>query len=182
MGHLAINPKKHWSGGTVSTSSMTTQRNVPLFFMKYIITRSKMLLMMTTIMRMIVDAHLTGSDDSSDYNKPLQAYSWQWQLQYADHDDRTLSNHCIWRNCILDLAASLLIVITNWETGTLFGCMPNNLVFVNAGSRLGELRSLTDLYDIKMILIGTPGCFDSCCRASMMYVSSHIDYQHNTVH
>lgn len=38
--------------------------------------------------------------------------------------------------------------------GTFVGCMPNNFVFVNAGSRLGELRSLSDLYDIQLLLIG----------------------------
>lgn len=42
--------------------------------------------------------------------------------------------------------------------GTLLGCMPNNFVFCNAGNRLGELQSLRDLYDVKLLLIGMHTC------------------------
>ena len=38
--------------------------------------------------------------------------------------------------------------------GTLMGCLPNNFLAVNAGSKLGELKALTDLYDIRIILAG----------------------------
>ena len=38
--------------------------------------------------------------------------------------------------------------------GTLVGCLPNNFVAVNAGSKLGELKSLADLYDIRLIMLG----------------------------
>ena len=38
--------------------------------------------------------------------------------------------------------------------GTLLGCLPNNFVAVNAGSHLGDLRSLSDLYDPKLLAVG----------------------------
>jgi hypothetical protein len=34
------------------------------------------------------------------------------------------------------------------------GCLPNNFLAVNAGSKLGELKSFTDLYDAKILLVG----------------------------
>lgn len=34
---------------------------------------------------------------------------------------------------------------TSRTAGTLLGCLPNNFFAVNAGSHLGELRSLSDL-------------------------------------
>lgn len=43
---------------------------------------------------------------------------------------------------------------TKAGTGTLVGCLPNNFVAVNAGSRLGDMRQLSDLYDYKMLLLG----------------------------
>ena len=36
--------------------------------------------------------------------------------------------------------------------GTLVGCLPNNWLAVSAGSRLGELQSLSDLADTKMLV------------------------------
>lgn len=36
----------------------------------------------------------------------------------------------------------------------MLGCLPNNLVAVNAGSHLGELRSLQDLYSIRLVVLG----------------------------
>lgn len=38
--------------------------------------------------------------------------------------------------------------------GTLLGCLPNNLFAVNAGAHLGELQSLGDLYNGKLLLLG----------------------------
>lgn len=38
--------------------------------------------------------------------------------------------------------------------GTLFGCLPNNIVAVNAGSHLGDLTSLGDLYSTKLVALG----------------------------
>lgn len=46
------------------------------------------------------------------------------------------------------------ICIMYTHTGTFFGCMPNNFVAVSAGNRLGELTSLTQLYDMKMLVLG----------------------------
>ena len=40
------------------------------------------------------------------------------------------------------------------HAGTLIGCLPNNFVAVSAGSRLGELVSLRDLYDRRLLLLG----------------------------
>ena len=42
--------------------------------------------------------------------------------------------------------------------GTLVGCLPNNFVAVNAGSRLGDMHQLSDLYDYKMLLLGAYCC------------------------
>ena len=41
------------------------------------------------------------------------------------------------------------------RAGTFIGCLPNNFVAVSAGSRLGELVSLRDLYDRRLLLLGT---------------------------
>ncbi len=49
---------------------------------------------------------------------------------------------------------SRLLPWSVFPAGTLLGCLPNNFVAVNAGSRLGELQSLRDLYDPKMLGIG----------------------------
>jgi uncharacterized membrane protein YdjX (TVP38/TMEM64 family) len=38
--------------------------------------------------------------------------------------------------------------------GTLLGCLPNNFVAVNAGSHLGDLTSLTDLYSGRLLALG----------------------------
>lgn len=40
------------------------------------------------------------------------------------------------------------------SAGTLLGCAPNNFVAVNAGAHLGELRSLSDLYSSRLLLLG----------------------------
>lgn len=36
--------------------------------------------------------------------------------------------------------------------GTLLGCAPNNWLAVNAGQRLAELKSLSELADVKMLV------------------------------
>jgi hypothetical protein len=38
--------------------------------------------------------------------------------------------------------------------GTFLGCIPNNFIAVNTGNKLGELKSLTSLYDTKQLLFG----------------------------
>lgn len=58
-------------------------------------------------------------------------------------------------NVFINVASPIVgVPILPFSLGTFVGCMPNNFVFVNAGSRLGELRSLSDLYDIQLLLIG----------------------------
>ena len=37
--------------------------------------------------------------------------------------------------------------------GTLLGCLPNNFLAVNAGCKLGQLQSLADLADVRLLLI-----------------------------
>ena len=43
-----------------------------------------------------------------------------------------------------------IIIFAFSFTGTLVGCLPNNWLAASAGSRLGELRSLSDLFDWHM--------------------------------
>ena len=45
------------------------------------------------------------------------------------------------------------VPLPHFALGTLLGCMPNNFVAVSAGCRLGELRSLADLYDRKLLVV-----------------------------
>ena len=52
-------------------------------------------------------------------------------------------------------------------SGTLLGCLPNNFVAVSAGSRLGELQSLQDLYDIKLLLLGRYSAQATACMPAM---------------
>ena len=40
------------------------------------------------------------------------------------------------------------------NAGTLLGCVPNNFLAVNAGSKLKQLRSLNELYDARLMAIG----------------------------
>lgn len=47
------------------------------------------------------------------------------------------------------------------HAATLLGCLPNNFLAVNAGSKLGELKSFSDLYDYKIILAGDALCHSS---------------------
>ena len=43
--------------------------------------------------------------------------------------------------------------LPHFALGTFLGCLPNNFVAVSAGCRLGELRSLADLYDSKLLAV-----------------------------
>ena len=52
-------------------------------------------------------------------------------------------------DCCSDISKSASL-----PTATLLGCLPNNFLAVNAGSKLGELNSVSDLYDYKIILAG----------------------------
>ena len=44
------------------------------------------------------------------------------------------------------------------RAATFLGCLPNNFLAVNAGSKLGELKSFADLYDYKIVLAGVAVC------------------------
>ncbi|GAB4817853.1 hypothetical protein N2152v2_004899 [Parachlorella kessleri] len=58
-------------------------------------------------------------------------------------------------NTFINVASPIVgVPLMPFTLGTLLGCLPNNFVAVNAGSRLGELQSLRDLYDPKMLGIG----------------------------
>ena len=45
-------------------------------------------------------------------------------------------------------------VLSCVHAATFLGCLPNNFLAVNAGSKLGELKSFADLYDYKIVLAG----------------------------
>ncbi|KAK9901612.1 hypothetical protein WJX75_004724 [Coccomyxa subellipsoidea] len=58
-------------------------------------------------------------------------------------------------NIFINIASPVVNVpIFPFALGTLVGCLPNNFLAVNAGSKLGELKSFTDLYDAKILLVG----------------------------
>ena len=48
--------------------------------------------------------------------------------------------------------------------GTLAGCVPNNLLAVNAGSKLKEMRSLNELYDVRLIATSEASSIFLCCH------------------
>lgn len=52
--------------------------------------------------------------------------------------------------------ASPIVGVPLWVfiAGTALGCLPNHLIAVSAGCRLGELESLSDLYDRRLLLAG----------------------------
>ncbi|BDA42227.1 Transmembrane protein 41 homolog [Coccomyxa sp. Obi] len=58
-------------------------------------------------------------------------------------------------NIFINIASPVVNVpIFPFALGTLIGCLPNNFLAVNAGSKLGELKAFTDLYDAKILLVG----------------------------
>ena len=58
-------------------------------------------------------------------------------------------------NTFINIAAPIAgVPVTPFVVGTMLGCLPSNFVAVSAGSRLGELTSLSELYDTKTIVLG----------------------------
>lgn len=58
-------------------------------------------------------------------------------------------------NTFINVASPLVgLPLQPFVIGTLLGCLPNNFVAVSAGSRLGEIRSMSDMYDVKSLAIG----------------------------
>ncbi|KAL0022440.1 hypothetical protein WJX79_000626 [Trebouxia sp. C0005] len=58
-------------------------------------------------------------------------------------------------NTFINVASPMVdLPLPPFMLGTLIGCLPNNFVAVSAGSRLGELVSLRDLYDRRLLLLG----------------------------
>jgi uncharacterized membrane protein YdjX (TVP38/TMEM64 family) len=58
-------------------------------------------------------------------------------------------------NVFINVASPIVgVPLVPFALGTLFGCMPNNFVAVGAGARLGELKSLRDFYDGRMVVLG----------------------------
>jgi len=58
-------------------------------------------------------------------------------------------------NTFINVASPVVRVpLLPFIAGTFIGCIPNNFVAVNTGNKLGELNSLTELYDAKQILFG----------------------------
>ncbi|KAK9845737.1 hypothetical protein WJX81_000915 [Elliptochloris bilobata] len=58
-------------------------------------------------------------------------------------------------NTFINVCAPIVRVpLPHFALGTLIGCLPNNFLAVHAGSKLGELRSLRDLYSPRMIALG----------------------------
>lgn len=58
-------------------------------------------------------------------------------------------------NIFINIASPVVNVpLRPFALATLLGCLPNNFLAVNAGSKLGELKSFSDLYDYKIILAG----------------------------
>lgn len=58
-------------------------------------------------------------------------------------------------NTFINVASPIVgVPLLPFALGTLFGCLPNNIVAVNAGSHLGDLTSLGDLYSTKLVALG----------------------------
>ncbi|KAK9838646.1 hypothetical protein WJX74_000581 [Apatococcus lobatus] len=58
-------------------------------------------------------------------------------------------------NTFINVASPIVNVpLSSFAIGTVLGCIPNNFLAVNAGSKLKELRSLNELYDVKLMTIG----------------------------
>ena len=51
--------------------------------------------------------------------------------------------------------------------GTVVGCLPNNFVAVSAGDRLNSMTSLSDMLDLRMLLIGGCSTGDVCTQAML---------------
>ena len=58
--------------------------------------------------------------------------------------------------------------------GTFLGCLPNNFVAVSAGSKLGELQSLRDLYDRKLLLLGLSLLVCTCLQPNAASLTSSV--------
>ncbi|CAL8468082.1 g7621 [Coccomyxa elongata] len=98
--------------------------------------------------------------------KPLAHAVWPDQLKSFEQEVQkrkgNLLNYIIFLrvtpllpNIFINIASPVVNVpISPFALGTLIGCLPNNFLAVNAGSKLGELRSFTDLYDAKILLVG----------------------------
>jgi hypothetical protein len=64
-------------------------------------------------------------------------------------------HHCF----ALEQPTDIIAAVTVTPAGTLVGCLPNNLVAVNAGSHLRDLNSLSDLYSGRLLaLCAAVGC------------------------
>lgn len=58
-------------------------------------------------------------------------------------------------NTFINVASPVVQVpLVPFIAGTFLGCIPNNFIAVNTGNKLGELKSLTSLYDTKQLLFG----------------------------
>ncbi|KAK9820346.1 hypothetical protein WJX72_009266 [[Myrmecia] bisecta] len=58
-------------------------------------------------------------------------------------------------NTFINVASPIVgLPLQYFALGTFLGCLPNNFIAVTAGGRLGELKSLSDLYDAKMAVLG----------------------------
>ncbi|CAL5220013.1 g1958 [Coccomyxa viridis] len=91
---------------------------------------------------------------------------WPDQLaKYAQEVDRRrgdLFNYLIFLrvtpilpNIFINIASPVVDVpLRPFALATFLGCLPNNFLAVNAGSKLGELKSFADLYDYKIVLAG----------------------------
>ena len=61
---------------------------------------------------------------------------------------------------------------------TFLGCLPNNFLAVNAGSKLGELKSFADLYDYKIVLAGEATCPENTLTCQVpAYVCAQLHHQ-----
>jgi len=58
--------------------------------------------------------------------------------------------------CLEEVFLTIFHAVLVACAATFLGCLPNNFLAVNAGSKLGELKSFSDLYDYKIILAGVP--------------------------
>jgi uncharacterized membrane protein YdjX (TVP38/TMEM64 family) len=57
-------------------------------------------------------------------------------------------------NVFINVASPIVgVPLADFAAGTIVGCAPNNWLAAHAGARLGELRSLADLYSLRALLL-----------------------------
>jgi len=120
----------------------------------------------------VLTALISTAGSSSCYllswaiGKPLVGSLWPERLAYFQHEVRSRRGRLLrymlflrltplLPNVFINLAAPIVgVPLHTFALATLVGCAPNNFVASNAGAHLGELTSLQDLMDPRLLGLG----------------------------